>query len=497
MSEYVLEMRNISKQFPGVLALDSVDFNLRPGEVHVLLGENGAGKSTLIKILAGAFQHTSGSILIDGLPVDIQIPADAMALGVRIIYQELMVNDNITVTENIFQGRERKKYGLLDWSGMHREAERFITELNYDLNPRELVKNLGVAKKQIVEIVKAISYDATKIIVFDEPTASLSPKEIQTLFEIIRQLKAKGIGIVYISHRMSELYELGDRVTVLRDGKKIQTNTISDVTPEDLVTMVSGKKIVEQEKECHATDEVILRVDNLPTLLNKDDGVSFHLCKGEILGITGLVGAGKTELARSLCGIDSLGERYLEVNGKRVRIDNYQQIVNEGIAYLSEDRRREGLVLMRSVADNITLPSMDEVLTKGLIDHTKEKAVSHRYIDRLRIKTPNKDSAVMNLSGGNQQKVVVAKWLLRDTKILIFDEPTRGIDVGAKEEIYRIMFELAKSGHGIIVISSDIDEILRTADRIIVVKDGKKCVEFDDLRDISKNQILNYSFGVE
>jgi ABC-type sugar transport system, ATPase component len=497
MSEYVLEMRNISKHFPGVLALDNVDFALRPGEVHVLLGENGAGKSTLIKILAGAYQHTSGTIIIDGMPVDIQLPVDAMNLGIRIIYQELMVNDLISVTENIFQGRELKKFGFIDWAGMHHKAKKYLDELNYDLNPKEVVKNLGVAKKQIVEIVKATSQESTKIIVFDEPTASLSPKEIQTLFEIIRGLKAKGIGIVYISHRMSELYELGDRVTVLRDGKKIQTNSISEVSPEDLVTMVSGKKVVEQAKECHTCDEVILKVEDLPTSVNRDEGVSFSLRKGEILGITGLVGAGKTELARSLCGIDSLGERYIEIYGKRVRVSSYQQIVKEGIAYLSEDRRKEGLVLMRSVADNISLPSMDNVLTKRFIDPKKEKAVSHRYIKQLRIKTPSKDSAVMNLSGGNQQKVVVAKWLLRDTGILIFDEPTRGIDVGAKEEIYRIMFDLAKSGRGIIVISSDIDEIIRTADRILVIKDGKKCAEFDDLSTVSKNQVLNYSFGVE
>lgn len=491
----ILEMRGITKIFPGVVALDSVDFDLRPGEVHVLLGENGAGKSTLIKILAGAYTPTSGTITIEGKPVVISRPKDALELGVRIIYQELMVNDYITVTENIFQGREIKKHGLIDWKEMHRQAQAILKDMNYDLDPHAQVGTLGIAKKQIVEIVKAISSQC-KMIVFDEPTASLSPKEIETLFVIINKLKARGIGIVYISHRMPELYEIGDRVTVLRDGKKIETRNISDVTPEDLVTMVSGKKVEERLKQCYATDKVVLEVRNMPTVLNKKDGISFDLRQGEILGITGLVGAGKTELARSLCGIDNLSARSVTVHGKTVPVKSYQDTVKNGIAYLSEDRRGEGLVLIRSIADNISLATMDKVIHNGLIDRKLERKKAQEYIEKLRIRTPGDHALAMNLSGGNQQKVVIAKWLMRDTDILIFDEPTRGIDVGAKEEIYRIMFDLAKDGKAIIMISSDIDEIIRAADRIIVLKDGEKCVELKDIQNLTKDTILNYSFGV-
>ena len=491
----ILEMRGITKIFPGVVALDHVDFDLRPGEVHVLLGENGAGKSTLIKILAGAYTPTEGTIKLEGKPVTIERPKDALELGVRIIYQELMVNEYITVTENIFQGRELKKHGLIDWKEMNRQAGTFLQDLEYDLDPRALVKTLGIAKKQIVEIVKAVSSQC-KIIVFDEPTASLSPKEIDTLFGIIRNLKSKGIGIVYISHRMPELYEIGDRVTVLRDGKRIETHNIADVTPEQLVTMVSGHKVEERLKKSFLTDEIVLDVQHMPTVLNKAEGISFSLHRGEILGVTGLVGAGKTELARSLCGIDNLGPRTITLHGKQLPVKNYTETVKNGIAYLSEDRRGEGLVLIRSIADNISLPTMDKVRSGGFIDNQKEKQIAKDYIEKLRIRTPGETALAMNLSGGNQQKVVIAKWLLRDAEILIFDEPTRGIDVGAKEEIYRIMFDLAAAGKAIIMISSDIDEIIRAADRVIVLKDGKKCAELTDVRNLTKDTILNYSFGV-
>ncbi|MBS6547051.1 MAG: sugar ABC transporter ATP-binding protein [Butyricicoccus pullicaecorum] len=491
----ILEMRGITKIFPGVVALDHVDFDLRPGEVHVLLGENGAGKSTLIKILAGAYIPTSGTITIEGKRVEISRPKDALKLGVRIIYQELMVNNYITVTENIFQGREIKKHGLIDWKEMHRQAGEILKEMNYDLDPHAQVGALGIAKKQIVEIVKAISSQC-KMIVFDEPTASLSPKEIETLFTIIRKLKARGIGIVYISHRMPELYEIGDRVTVLRDGKKIETKEISEVTPEDLVMMVSGKKVEERVKKCYAIDKVVLGVKNMPTALNREEGISFDLRQGEILGITGLVGAGKTELARSMCGIDNLGPRELTVHGRTVPVRSYSDTVKNGIAYLSEDRRGEGLVLIRSIADNISLASMDRVVKHGFIDRKAEKNAAQEYIEKLRIRTPGDHALAMNLSGGNQQKVVIAKWLMRSTDILIFDEPTRGIDVGAKEEIYRIMFHLAQAGKSVIMISSDIDEIIRAADRVIVLKDGKKCVELDNVQNLTKDTILNYSFGV-
>ena len=311
----ILEMRGITKIFPGVVALDHVDFDLRPGEVHVLLGENGAGKSTLIKILAGAYVPTSGTITIEGKTAVISRPKDALELGVRIIYQELMVNDYITVTENIFQGRELKKRGLIDWKEMHRQAGEILAEMNYDLDPHAQVGTLGIAKKQIVEIVKAIS-NQCKMIVFDEPTASLSPREIETLFTIIRKLKARGLGIVYISHRMPELYEIGDRVTVLRDGKKIETREIAEVTPEDLVTMVSGKKVEERAKECYATDQIVLEARNMPTVLNKDEGISFHLRKGEILGIAGIEGNGQTELIEVLTGLRRPDHMELFKDGK-------------------------------------------------------------------------------------------------------------------------------------------------------------------------------------
>jgi ribose transport system ATP-binding protein len=493
--ENILTMQGITKTFPGVVALDNVDFDLRRGEVHVLLGENGAGKSTLIKVLAGVYPEYSGKIILDGNDVIITKPKDALNLGVRIIYQELMLNENITITENIFQGREIVSKGIINWKEMYRQAQSLIDDLKYPLNAKMFVKDLGIAKKQIVEIIKAIS-SQSKIIVFDEPTASLSPSEIECLFGIIRNLKEKGHGIIYISHRMSELFALGDRVTVLRDGEKIETRNIASVGQEELIAMVSGKKIEQIHKECFATDEVVLEVEKIPTVVNKEEGITFSLHKGEILGITGLVGAGKTELARSLCGIDNTGHRTVKINGIQHIIKSYQKVVQYGMAYLSEDRRGEGLVLMRSVKDNVSLATMEKVVTRGIIDTKKETELAKRFIHKLSLKTPNEKTPVKNLSGGNQQKVVIIKWLVRDSEILIFDEPTRGIDVAAKEEIYHIMFTLAKQGKSILMISSDIDEILRITDRIIVISDGKKSVELTDVQTLSKDSILNYSFGV-
>ncbi|MGI6154082.1 MAG: sugar ABC transporter ATP-binding protein [Christensenellaceae bacterium] len=492
--EPIIRMNQISKIFPGVVALDKVDFDLYPGEVHVLLGANGAGKSTLMKILSGAYTQTSGTIEMNGKTVHIRRPEDSLRLGIRIIYQELMVNDLATVTENVFLGDEIRKGGFIDWKAMHQKTREKIQELNYDLDPTVMVGNLGIAKKQIVEIIKAL-HGESRVVVFDEPTAALSPNEIETLFGIIRGLKAKGIGIIYISHRLSEINEIGDRITTLRDGKKIYTGDVSSVTHEEIVRMISGKELVYEERVSHATDEIVLETNALRTSMNHNEGISMQLRRGEILGVTGLVGAGKTELARAICGIDNVHNGRIRVQGEEIRVSSPSHVIGNGVVYLSEDRRGEGLIVENSIAENISLPSMKKILKNNLISFKKENQAAKKYVDLINIKTASIKTPARDLSGGNQQKVVVAKWLFNDADIFVFDEPTRGIDVGAKEEIYRILFELVSQGKSIIVISSDTEEILRVSDRVIVMKDGKLVAELTE-EEITKERILSCSLGV-
>ena len=479
MGDVILTMKDIDKSFPGVHALDHVNFEVRRGEVHALMGENGAGKSTLMKVLTGIYQKDSGSITYKGQEVAFHNTREAQDNGVVIVHQELNMVGDLTVAQNIFIGREPKKGIRVDDKKMIEDSKKLFKDLNIEIDPREKMSNLTVGKQQMCEIAKAISHKA-EVIIFDEPSAALTEKEIADLFVIIRDLREKNLGIVYISHRMDEIKVITDRVTVMRDGGYVGTLITKDSTKEDIINMMVGRVIYEDPKEHSmvAPDApVVLKVEHLNAGKMVQD-VSFELRKGEILGFSGLMGAGRTETARALFGADPKQSGKISIMDKsgqlrEVTINSPQDAVKYGIGYLSEDRRRYGVVVQKSVYENTTLATMEEFTNGIFINKAKEKEVSERYVKELATKTPSGDQLVVNLSGGNQQKVVIAKWLTRDSDILIFDEPTRGIDVGAKNEIYKLMSKLAAEGKSIIMISSEMTEILRLSDRIIVMCEGK------------------------
>ena len=477
MGDVILTMKDIDKSFPGVHALDHVNFEVRRGEVHALMGENGAGKSTLMKVLTGIYQKDSGSITYKGQEVAFHNTREAQDNGVVIVHQELNMVGDLTVAQNIFIGREPKKGIRVDDKKMIEDSKKLFKDLNIEIDPREKMSNLTVGKQQMCEIAKAISHKA-EVIIFDEPSAALTEKEIADLFVIIRDLREKNLGIVYISHRMDEIKVITDRVTVMRDGGYVGTLITKDSTKEDIINMMVGRVIYEDPKEHSmvAPDApVVLKVEHLNAGKMVQD-VSFELRKGEILGFSGLMGAGRTETARALFGADPKQSGKISIMDKsgqlrEVTINSPQDAVKYGIGYLSEDRY--GVVVQKSVNENTTLATMEEFTNGIFINKAKEKEVSERYVKELATKTPSGDQLVVNLSGGNQQKVVIAKWLTRDSDILIFDEPTRGIDVGAKNEIYKLMSKLAAEGKSIIMISSEMTEILRLSDRIIVMCEGK------------------------
>ena len=479
MGEVILEMKGIDKSFPGVHALDHVDLEIRKGEVLALMGENGAGKSTLMKVLTGIYTKDSGTITYEGKEVEFHSAREAQDNGVIIVHQELNMLGHLTVAQNIFIGREFKKGIKIDDKKMNEEAQKLFDRMNVDIDPRETMSKLTVGKQQMCEIAKAISHDA-KIIIFDEPSAALTETEIEQLFKIIRDLRSQGMGIVYISHRMDEIKVITDRVTVMRDGTYVGTLITKESTKDDIINMMVGRVIYEDPKEKNMTPPgapVVLKVENL-NAGKMVQNVSFELRKGEILGFSGLMGAGRTETARALFGADPKQSGKISIMGKdgklhEVTINTPQDAVKYGIGYLSEDRRRYGCVVQKSVTENTTLATMEEFTSGIFINKSKEKEVSEKYVKELATKTPNCEQLVVNLSGGNQQKVVIAKWLTRDSEILIFDEPTRGIDVGAKNEIYKLMNRLAAEGKSIIMISSEMTEVLRMSDRIIVMCEGK------------------------
>ena len=479
MGEVILTMKDIDKSFPGVHALDHVNFEVKRGEVHALMGENGAGKSTLMKVLTGIYQKDSGTITYKGKETEFHNTREAQDAGVVIVHQELNMIGDLTVAQNIFIGREPKKGIRVDDKKMIEDSRKLFQDLNIEIDPREKMSNLTVGKQQMCEIAKAISHKA-EVIIFDEPSAALTEKEIADLFEIIKDLRKKNLGIVYISHRMDEIKVITDRVTVMRDGGYVGTLITADSTKEDIINMMVGRVIYEDPKDHSmvAPDApVVLKVEHLNAGKMVQD-VSFELRKGEILGFSGLMGAGRTETARALFGADPKQSGKISIMGKdgqlhEVTINSPQDAVKYGIGYLSEDRRRYGVVVQKSVNENTTLATMEQFTSGIFINKAKEKEVSEKYIKELATKTPNGDQLVVNLSGGNQQKVVIAKWLTRDSDILIFDEPTRGIDVGAKNEIYKLMSKLAAEGKSIIMISSEMTEILRMSDRIIVMCEGK------------------------
>ncbi|MBN8425162.1 sugar ABC transporter ATP-binding protein [Microbacterium esteraromaticum] len=475
MTEPILRMAGISKGFPGVQALQDVNLEVRSGEVLALVGENGAGKSTLMKILSGIYTRDEGTIHFEGQPVELTSPLQAQQLGITIIHQELNMMPDLTVAQNIYIGREPKTGPFLSERALNKQTDELLARLGIRLDARQKVGELTVAEQQMVEIAKALSFNA-KVLIMDEPTSALTDTEVETLFVLIEQLKQRGTGIVYISHRMDELRRLADRVSVLRDGAYIGSLEKSEISIPRIIEMMVGRTIDEGTRPAareHLDDPVVLDVQGLSTkALLKD--VSFQLHRGEILGFAGLMGAGRTETARAVIGADRKDAGTVSIAGKVARIRQPEDAVKRGIGYLSEDRKLLGLMLDQDVTFNTVLASLDSYANAiGWMGDRKAKNQTKEYVQQLRVKTPSVNQIVKLLSGGNQQKVVIARWLMRDCDILIFDEPTRGIDVGAKEEIYRLMQQLAASGKSIIVISSELPEILRVANRIAVFANGR------------------------
>ena len=478
--EYILEMKDISKTFPGVKALDHVQLQVRPGEVPALMGENGAGKSTLMKILMGIYtRDAGGEILFDGKPYMVSNPKEAMDMGVAMIHQELNPILDMTVYENIFVGRELRKNGLVDKKAEIEQAQKLIEECGLHVSPKETLRNLTVAQCQLIEIIKAISVNA-KVIIMDEPTAAITDREVELLFGHIRRLKEKGVAIIYISHRMAEIFSICDRVSVYRDGQYIGTGTTTELDEGQLIKMMVGREITDVYPKLEADiGEVVFEAKNIVRADNKVKGVSLSVRRGEILGIGGLVGAGRSELVEGIFGMHALSQGEIFVHGKRVKISSPEDIIKQGVALITEDRKVTGLNLSGTVNDNIAMVAIKKLLTHGLYNKGKARRASEEYIEKLNIKTPSADQIVGNLSGGNQQKIVIAKWLLNDPDIIILDEPTRGIDVGAKYEIYQLIIDLAKQGKTVIMVSSEMPELLGVCDRILVMSGYKLAGEVD------------------
>ena len=488
----LLSLSGVSKEFPGVKALNNVHFDLGEGEVHAIVGENGAGKSTLMKILSGIYKKDSGEIIYKGKSVNIPNPFEAQKLGISIIHQELNLMPHLTVAENIFIGREDRFPGgiFLNNSKLVSATIELLKELDLNLNPNDIVGELSIAKQQMVEIAKAVSYRGS-VIIMDEPTSSLTPAETDALFKIIRSLKAAGKGVVYISHRLEELEKITDRITVLRDGEYVKTLKTSETDIPEVISLMVGRKVEQDQRPQNRSigKEIVLKVEGLSDLrLLKD--ISFDLRKGEILGFAGLMGAGRTELARAIMGADPKSSGRITLNGTEVKIKQPSDAVAAGIGYLSEDRKRFGLLLNQDVTFNVILSSIPRFSNKfGFLKVKSAAGITRDVIAQLRVRTPSERQFLKNLSGGNQQKVVIAKWLTRDCQVLIFDEPTRGIDVGAKDEIYRLLTGLAEQGKSIIMISSELPEVLRLSDRIAVMCDGRLTGIIDN-KDANQNVIM-------
>jgi len=482
VAEPIIVVRNLSKAFPGVQALKDVQFDLYPGEVHTLVGENGAGKSTLMKILSGVYQRDSGEILINGKPAEINNPRAAQRLGISIIHQELNLMNHLSAAQNIFIGREPRRSGgfLLDEKTINTKAKELFDMLHVDLDPRVKVGELTIAKQQMVEIVKALSFNA-RVLIMDEPTSPLNDTEVEELFDIIRHLRSQGVGIIYISHRMDELFRISDRITVLRDGQYMGTHRASETDLDQIISLMVGRKIDETARRVPKgkPGEVLLEVRNLNRgRLVKN--VGFTVRKGEILGFAGLMGAGRTEVARAVFGADPVDSGEIYIRGRKVAIHHPRDAAKHGIGYLSEDRKRYGLAVGMPLVDNICMTDLPTFMNAmGVLRPKKMQKTSSEQVEALSIRTPSLLQKVKFLSGGNQQKVVVAKWLVKNCDVLFFDEPTRGIDVGAKQEIYQLLNELASLGKAVVMISSELPEILRMSDRVVVMCEGRITGELD------------------
>lgn len=487
MSEIVLEMRNVNKSFPGVRALKNVCFQVNKGEVHAIVGENGAGKSTLMKVLNGVYQAESGEIFIEGKQVQIHGIHEAQELGISLIFQENNLLPNLSVAENFFLGAPvRTKAGFIDWKTMQKKAAEIFQQLNYQIDPKELVVNLSAADKQMVEVARAISKNA-KIIVMDEPTSSLTTVETEKLFTIIRDLKAKGTTIIFISHKMDEIFAIADRISIQRDGEMIHTAPVSELTRERIVELMVGRTIdAEFPQRKSEIGEVVLEARGV-CRKNLIEDVSVTLHRGEILGFAGLVGAGRTEFAETIFGEGKLSGGEILLHGKKVSIRNTSQAIRASIGMLTEERKETGLALQSTVKANIVISKLEKICLGGVwLSKAQEKQTALKYVKDLNIKTPSINQTAYNLSGGNQQKIAIAKWLFSDADILIFDEPTRGIDVGAKYEIYHIMNDLVSMGKSIIFISSELPELMGMSDRIVVMHEGRK-----------KGELLRDEFSAE
>jgi len=477
--ESILELKHIRKQFPGVLALDQVQFDIRPGEIHALMGENGAGKSTLIKIASGVYQPDEGEIRVDGTPVKIGNPREAQSYGIATIYQELLLYPELTVAENIFMGHApRRRAGVLNWPEMRRRSLEILASLNiHDMDVNRKVNTLTVGNRQRVEIAKALSMNA-RVLIMDEPTAAITEADVERLFEIISLLKQRDVGIIYISHRLNEVFEIGDRVTVLRDGKYIDTKPVAETTEDELIRMMVGRTIDNLFPKLDAEiGDTVLEVQNLNRKPLTHD-ISFQLRAGEIVGLAGLIGAGRSELAHVIFGYTPADSGMIKINGKPVKISSPRNAMQHGIAYLPEDRGTQGLVREMKLRENMSMTVLNELSQASFINFREETSLAQRMIKQLGIRAYSPAQIVGKLSGGNQQKVVVGKWLASNPKVLIVDEPTRGIDVGSKSEIHRLLSELAHQGMAILMISSELPEILGMSDRILVMREGAIVAEF-------------------
>lgn len=494
-TEPLLVMDGIDKAFPGVVALDRASLEIAPGEVHAIIGQNGAGKSTLMKILNGVYRRDAGRIMLDGRAVDFRDPQEAQAAGVSTIYQEINLVPYRSVAENIFMGREPRRWGLLDPERMNRDAASILARLQVQLNVRRPLGTLNIAMQQMVAIARALSTDA-RIVIMDEPTSSLDDREVEVLFEVIRGLKANGIAVIYISHRLDELYAVCDRVTVMRDGKTIDNRPVSGVSKLELVARMLGKEIGEVRRSGatgfrHQGNRVAGEMLIEATGLQGEalDGATVAVRAGEIVGLAGLLGSGRTEVARALFGADA-ADGDLRVKGKPVRWNSPRDAIEAGIGLCVEDRKADGIIPYMSVRENLTLAALPTLARRGIVDTTEQRKIVDRFIERLGIKTSGPEQAIRELSGGNQQKVLLGRWLCLNPSLLLLDEPTRGIDVGAKAEIQELIDELADEGLGVLMISSELEELTEGADRVVVLREGRTVAEFDS-GDVSQDVVMH------
>jgi ribose transport system ATP-binding protein len=491
----LLEMKGIGKSFPGVKALEGVNLTVREGQVHALLGENGAGKSTLIKILSGAYIRDEGEIFWEGKKADIKSPQDAQGLGISTIYQEFNLASHLTVAENIFLGHLPQKGLLVDWVAAKNRAREILDNLGVSFSVDETPANLAVAEQQLVEIAKALNRE-TRILIMDEPSAVLGDKDLEKLFDVVRQLQSQGIGIIYISHRLKEIFEVADEVTVLKDGRYVATRDISDVNMDDLVKLMVGRELADvYPKRTAQPGEMLLEVNNISREGVLHD-ISFNLRAGEIVGFAGITGSGRTELARVIFGADPYTSGQMQLYGEPYKVRSPGDAISKGIALVTEDRKGQGLLLKLAVTQNTTISGLNKLTRFGIIKMKEELELVKDMIEQLSIKTPGPNFIVLNMSGGNQQKVVLARWLSLGVRIFIMDEPTRGIDVGSKSEIYQIMAELTEQGVGIIMISSELPEILGMSDRIMVMREGRLVKELSR-QEASEEAIMLHAVGTE